>query len=94
MDQIALSLKALVAKPTITAVWVVIASVLAHIFGLVDAELMMIVMYFVMFDTVTGILASGYEGHPIISRKLFRSVVKVVVYFSFIGILWSCWSIW
>jgi phage-related holin len=86
MDQISLSLKALFAKPTLTAVWAIGVAVFSHIFGLVDGELMMIVFYFVIIDTLTGLFAAGAEGQPIISRKLFRSVVKVVVYFSFIGI--------
>jgi phage-related holin len=87
MDQIVLSIKALFSKPTLAAVWAVIAAVFSHIFGLVDGELMVVIFYLVVIDTFTGLAASISEGQPIISRKLFRLAVKVVVYSSFIGLV-------
>jgi phage-related holin len=87
MDQIVLSLKALFSKPTLAAVWAVVAAVFSHIFGLVDGELMVVIFYLVVIDTFTGLAASISEGQPIISRKLFRLAVKVVVYSSFIGLV-------
>lgn len=85
MDQIAIAIKALIASPKLSAAWAVVTAFLVHIFGLVNAELMLLTVYLVLIDALTGIPASRKEGELVQSRKLFRTVVKVVVYFSFYG---------
>jgi len=44
-----------------------------------------IVLYLVIFDFVTGLISAKYTGEQIKSAKIFRTVLKIILYFGTIS---------
>lgn len=71
----------LVEVPILKSAVVFLLTFLAFMLGdLYNAEIIGVAMLMVI-DFITGLIASKYEGSPIKSRAMSRSVVKALVYY-------------
>jgi phage-related holin len=59
---------------------VAIALIPALIFDPAKAQVMYALLLIIGVDFLTGLFASAKTGQPIVSRKIYRSAVKLVVY--------------
>lgn len=54
-------------------------------FGDLEKRILFALLTLIIFDFVTGILASKMQGIEIKSAKVFRSAVKVIIYFTMVA---------
>lgn len=71
--------------PLIKALIATILSIVTFLFGDVYQEALLAILMLFIFDTVTGMIASYYEGLPITSRRFMGSVTKGTIYFASIS---------
>lgn len=81
MDAIAYALKAFITAPKFTLFTSIVAALLAYLFQVSSPELLLIIMFLMILDTITGVTASWTEGKEITSRRGFGLIVKSVFYF-------------
>ena len=66
--------------PTLLKVCVVLALTISFFFGNLYDDAIVGVLMLMVFDTITGMSASVYEGKPITSRRFLRAVYKGIIY--------------
>lgn len=66
--------------PTLLKLCTVLALTISFLFGDLYHEAIIAVLMLMVFDTITGMSASVYEGKPITSRRFLRSVYKGFIY--------------
>lgn len=82
MEQLIATSKAFYNSPTITALLSIIYALLMYLFSVEKPELILILFVLIFIDAITGMVASRAIGCPISSRRMSRSITKIIIYLS------------